>query len=324
MIRTSFTERFGIDHPVALAPMDIVAGGRLAAAVSAAGGLGIIGGGYGDPDWVEQAFQDAGNAPVGIGFITWSALKSEGLIDDVLSRSPKALMVSFGDAEPIIGKARQAGVPTLWQVQTLELARQALAAGTDVIVVQGQEGGGHGLSRGLTALLPAVRDIAGPDRIVLAAGGIADGRGLAAALMLGADGVLVGTRFWASREAVGPEAAKRRMVALGGDDTVRSKVFDVVRNVDWPAPYNGRVVRNAFLEKWHGDMDGLATRAEAERRRYAEADETDYETRVLIAGEALDLIHDIPPAGDIVRAISSAAEVLLSGAPRYVHTPAAR
>ena len=324
MIRTSFTERFGLDHPVALAPMDIVAGGALAAAVSAAGGLGIIGGGYGDPDWVEQAFQDAGNAPVGIGFITWSALKSEGLIDDVLSRSPKALMVSFGDAEPIIGKARQAGVPTLWQVQTFEQARQALASGTDVIVVQGQEGGGHGVSRGLTALLPAVRDIAGPDRIVLAAGGIADGRGLAAALMLGADGVLVGTRFWASREAVGPEAAKRRMVALGGDDTVRSKVFDVVRNVDWPAPYNGRVVRNAFLEKWHGDMDGLAARAEAERRRYAEADETDYETRVLIAGEALDLIHDIPPAGDIVRAISSAAEALLSGAPRYVHTPAAR
>ncbi|MEL6318726.1 MAG: nitronate monooxygenase, partial [Pseudomonadota bacterium] len=243
-IRTRFTERFDIAHPIMLAPMDLVSGGALAAAVSRAGGLGLIGGGYGEADWLERAFLDAGNERVGVGFITWSVAERPELIAAALARRPAALMVSFGDAEPLIEAARAAGTPTVWQVQRLSQARQALAAGVDVIVVQGQEAGGHGMDRGLTALLPAVRDLAGPEQILLAAGGLADGRGLAAALMLGADGVMMGTRFWASAEAAGSDAAKAGLVAAGGDDTLRTKVFDVARDVGWPWEFTGRVVEN--------------------------------------------------------------------------------
>ena len=314
MIKTRFTERFNVPHPVMLAPMDLVAGGRLAAAVSAAGGLGIIGGGYGDRQWLEQAFKAAGNQKVGVGFITWSLQQQPGLLDLVLAHKPAALMVSFGDASDAIAAARAQDIPTVWQVQRLEQARQALAAGADVIVVQGQEGGGHGMDRGLTALLPAVRDLASEEQIVLAAGGIADGRGLAAALMLGADGVMMGTRFWASTEADGTDAAKSQLVKLGGDDTVRTKVFDVARGRDWPWHFTGRVVANAFCRQWHDDIDGLQRDAPQQMQRYLSADEEDFSVRVTIAGESLDLVHDIEPAADIVHNTVSGAVRVMQGA----------
>jgi nitronate monooxygenase len=315
---TRFTRRFGVPHPVALAPMDKVSGGRLAAAVSQAGGLGLIGGGYGDPAWVEAAFEEAGDAPVGIGVITWSVARRPELIERILARRPKAVMVAFGDGGEIVAKARAAGVPTLWQVHRLAQAREALAAGVDALVVQGQEAGGHGMDRGLTALLPAVRDLAGPDLPILAAGGLADGRGLAAALMLGADGVLLGTRFWASEEAAGTAAAKAQLVARGGDETLRSKVFDVARDAPWPWEFTGRTLHNAFSQRWHRDVQGLAAAAATERARYDAADPDDFDTRVLIAGEALDLVHEIRPAGEILAQVVEEAAALLRGAGRHL------
>ncbi len=310
-IATRFTRRFGVPHPVALAPMDKVAGGRLAAAVARAGGLGLIGGGYGDPTWVEAAFAEAGDAPVGIGFIAWSVAERPELVAQSLARRPKALMVAFGDGGPLVEAARAAGVPTLWQVHRMEQAEAALAAEADCLVVQGQEAGGHGMDRGLTALLPGVRDLAGPELPVLAAGGLADGRGLAAALMLGADGVLLGTRFWASAEAAGSAVAKAALVARGGDETLRSKVFDVARNAAWPWEFTGRTVTNAFARRWHEDLEGLQRVLDAERARYDAADPDDFETRALIAGEALDLIHEIRPAGEIVAQVVDQAAALL-------------
>ncbi|MEM7269993.1 MAG: nitronate monooxygenase [Pseudomonadota bacterium] len=318
MLKTRFTERFGIDHPIALAPMDRVSGGALAAAVSGVGGLGLIGGGYGDAEHVEEAFAAAGNQSVGVGFITWSALRNLDAVEVALGRDPAALMVSFGDAEPLVEMAKAHDIPTIWQIQTLTQARQALAAGVDVIVVQGQEAGGHGMDRGLTALLPAVRDAAGPDAILLAAGGIADGRGLAAALMLGADGVLMGTRFWASEEAVGAASAKHAIAAAEGDRTIRSKVFDLARDVDWPWRFTGRVVGNDFSDRWHGDIDGLKADIEDQRVAYETSDPEDYATRVVIAGEAVDLISDVKPAAAIVADTVAEAEALLSGAANFL------
>ncbi|MEL7138231.1 MAG: nitronate monooxygenase [Pseudomonadota bacterium] len=317
-IKTRFTERFGINHPIMLAPMDQVSGGALAAAVSRAGGLGLIGGGYGDADWLDRAFRDAGNAAVGVGFITWSVLDRPALIEQALARQPKALMVSFGDAEPIVEAAQDAGIPTIWQVQRLSQAKQALAAGTDVIVVQGQEAGGHGMDRGLVSLLPAVRDLAGPDASILAAGGIADGRGLAAALMLGADGVMLGTRFWACEEALGSNAAKAELVTRTGDETVRSKVFDVARDARWPWEYTGRVVANAYCRDWHSRIDVFREAPEEGRARYAAAAEDDFSTRVTIAGEALDLIDRIEPAVEIVERVVAEAADALRTAPRIL------
>ncbi len=311
MLHTRFTKRFEVRHPILLAPMDMVAGGQLAAAVSAAGGLGIIGGGYGDADWLNTQFEAAGNQPVGVGFITWSLARQPELLDLCLERGPAALFFSFGDAEPFIAKAREAGIPTFWQVQRLEQVRQALAAGTDVIVVQGQEAGGHGMDRGLMSLLPATRDLAGDDQIIVAAGGIGDGRGLAASLMLGADAVMMGTRFWAATEASGPDEAKAKLVEAGGDDTLRTKVFDVVRDVDWPWHYTGRVLSNAFAERWHEDVRTLANAPDAERQRYDQTDETDFETRVVIGGEVVDLIDTVRPAADIVQeTVGTCAELL--------------
>lgn len=317
-IETAFTRKFDVKVPIVSAPMDLVSGGALAAAVSGAGGLGLIGGGYGKANWVDAQFREAGAQRVGIGFITWSVQRDPGVIDIALGHKPAAMMVSFGDGEDIVAKAKAAGVATMWQVQRLEQAAQAAEAGVDCIVVQGQEAGGHGMDRGLVSLLPSVRDLVGKDAVVLAAGGIADGRGLAAALMLGADGVMLGTRFWASAEALGSEAAKARLVSTKGDETVRSKVFDVLRDVDWPQNYTGRIVQNDVLRRWHGDLGGLSQNLGEERARYLASDEDDYSTRVLIAGEALDLVGSIEPAGDIVRRIDAEAQDILARAPGFL------
>ena len=321
IIKTRFTDRFAVAHPVMLAPMDKVAGGKLAGAVSQAGGLGLIGGGYGDAAWLERAFAEAGNAPVGVGFITWSVMRQPALIEQALAHRPAAFMVSFGDGEEAVAAARAASVPTIWQVHRLSQAEQALAAGVDVIVVQGQEAGGHGMDRGLTALLPAVRDLAGAQQIILAAGGLADGRGLAAALMLGADGVMLGTRFWASCEAEGSEAAKAALVRATGDQTLRSKVFDVARNADWPWHLTGRTVDNAFSRRWHDDLEGLRQSFESERARYDAADPDDYDIRVLIAGESLDLIREIAPAETIVTDVVRQAADLLGRSGSFLAEP---
>lgn len=318
LIDTPFTRRFGIRHPVMLAPMDKISDGNLAAEVSRAGGFGLIGAGYGDRNWITSAFSDAGDASVGIGIITWSLLKKPALLEQVLDLNPAALFVSFGDAEPIIEAARARGIPTIWQVQRLDQAEQALKAGTDILIAQGQEGGGHGMDRGLIALLPAVRDLAGGDQIVLAAGGIADGRGLAAALMLGADGIMMGTRFWASVEANGSARAKAALLKAGGDDTRRSSFFDVARGLDWPGAFTGRVVQNAFSRPWLDDPSTMATAARDIQRHYQAADPDDFSVRALIAGESLDLVHSVRPASDIVTGTVREAADLLSRAPSFL------
>ncbi len=317
-IKTRFTDRFGIPHPVALAPMDKVSGGKLAAAVTNAGGLGLLGGGYPDAEWLDAAFADAGNADVGVGFITWALHEAPEVLAQALQRKPKAVMVSFGDAEPFVEQARAAGVPALWQVQTLRQAEQALAAGAEVIVAQGQEAGGHGGGRGLATLVPAVRDLAGPEQIILAAGGVTDGRGLAAALMMGADGVLVGTRFYASEEAVASQAALAGLLAAGGDDTVRSNVFDVARGLPWPRTYTGRVVENDFLRDWIGDLSALEAVASQEQARYGSAALDDFSIRALIAGEGVDGVTSVEPAGNILTRLVDEAAGLLAAGPRWL------
>uniref|UniRef100_UPI002FC6ED15 nitronate monooxygenase n=1 Tax=Bosea sp. (in: a-proteobacteria) TaxID=1871050 RepID=UPI002FC6ED15 len=202
---TRLTERFGIEHPILSAPMALAAGGALAAAVTRAGGLGLIGGGYGDGDWLRTQYAAAGNTRTGCGFITWSLAKQPQLLGEVLAHRPAALMLSFGDPAPFAGEIAAAGIPLICQCQSVAHVRAALAAGASVIVAQGTEAGGHGHARATLPFVPEVADLLAresPETLLLAAGGIADGRGLAAALMLGADGVLVGTRFWASREAL--------------------------------------------------------------------------------------------------------------------------
>jgi len=315
-IRTRLTEKLGIVHPVILAPMGSASGGALARAVSEAGGLGLIGMGYGNPDWLEREFLLAGNARVGCGFITWSLAQRSHLLDRALDHKPAAVMLSFGDPRPFAPAIKRAGAVLICQVQTVAQAAEAVGAGADVIVAQGTEAGGHGASRSTLALVPAVVDAVherNEQAMVVAAGGIADGRGLAAALMLGADGVLVGTRFLASNEALTSAPAKARILAARGDDTVRTRIFDIARRIDWPTVYTGRALQNDFSRQWHGREAELERALPNEGPRYARAAEAnDVDTAVVFAGEAVDLVHRIEPARDIVSGIVRDAEAALA------------
>ena len=310
--RNRVTALLGIEHPVLLAPMDLVSGGRLAAAVSQAGGLGLIGAGYGEGDWLEQAFDHAGNARIGCGFITWSMARKPGLLDRALARRPAAVMLSFGDPRPFAASIRDAGAALLCQVQTPRQAAEAVEAGAAALVVQGTEAGGHGQSLPLLTLLPAIAE-AHPAMPLIAAGGIADGRGMAAAMMLGAEGVLMGTRFYATEEAEAHPEAKRRVVAAGPGDSVRSIVFDLARRTEWPAEYTGRVLRNRHTERWLGQEAALRAAQEEVAEDYAAARARgDFDIAAVIAGEAAALIHDIPPAGEVVERIVAEAEAALA------------
>lgn len=315
-LRTRLTEKLRIKHPVLLAPMGTVAGGRLAGAVSEAGGLGLIGGGYGDKDWLEREFAAAGNRRIGCGLITWSLAKKPDLLDVVLARRPAAVMLSFGDPRPFANRIKAQAAVLICQVQSRDHALQALDAGAEIIVAQGTEAGGHGSSRAALPLVPAIADLVArraPEAMVVAAGGIADGRGLAAALALGADGVLVGTRFYASVESLGHDRAKARIVAASGEDTLRTSVFDTVRGYDWPDGFTGRALRNDLTARWHGRETELAGMIDSEMARYREAAaQGDLNTTVIFAGEGADLIGDIPSAGEIVTRLVSEAERALT------------
>ena len=312
--RTALTDLFGIRHPVLLAPMGSVSGGALAAAVSRAGGLGLIGAGYDDAPWIEREFAAAEGAAVGIGFITWHLAQYTDRLQVALARKPAAVMLSFGDPAPFVPSIRKAGAKLILQVQTLADAHAAVALGAEVVVAQGAEAGGHGAKRATLPLVPAVVDAIAP-RPVAAAGGIADGRGLAAALVLGAAGALVGTRFYASREALGPPAAKARLVEGDGDATLRTTVFDLVRRLDWPARFTGRALANRLSERWHGREAALQAQIAEQHERYrAAAEAWDVSTAVVWASEAVDLIRDLPPAAEIVaRMVSEAVAALERG-----------
>lgn len=316
---TRLTERFGLTHPVLSAPMALAAGGALAAAVTRAGGLGLVGAGYGDADWIEREFAAAGNTKVGCGFITWSLAKRPDLLGRVLAHRPAALMLSFGDPEPFAAEIAAADVPLICQCQTLDHARQALAAGAAIVVAQGAEAGGHGQRRGTLPFVPEAADLIAresPDTLLLAAGGIADGRGLAASLMLGADGVLVGTRFWASREALVHPNHQAAAVAATGDQTLRSSLPDIARELDWPKPFDIRTADNAFTRRWAGREAELKAAIPQEGAGYRAAFAAgDPENAAVIFGEAAGLIADVPPAGEILeRMVAQAAGLLGAGA----------
>ncbi len=298
--------------------MAFAAGGRLAAGISEAGGLGLIGGGYGDADWLAKEFAAVDGRPVGCGFITWSLATKPALLDLVLANKPKAVLLSFGDPAPFAARIRNRGVTLICQIQTRRDAERALDCGAEVIVAQGSEAGGHGEKRGTFGLVPEVADLiakSSPDALLCAAGGVGDGRGLAAALLLGADGVMVGSRFWASEEANVSRRMHDAALAANGDATIRSQVMDLARKLAWPSRYTARVLRNEFIARWHGREAELvavaADEAEKYRRAWAEGDPDKSNTFV---GEAVGLIDDIVPVATIIdRMVRRASDLLSSG-----------
>jgi nitronate monooxygenase len=311
---TGFTRLFGVAHPIALAPMGGTAGGALAAAVSNGGGLGLLGGGGGDEVWLarELPLVAAGTSrPWGVGFQSWSA--SVAAVERALEHRPAAVMLSFGDPRPLAAPVQRAGVKLILQVTDLEEARQAIDLRADVIVAQGGEAGGHS-GRGWATLpfVPAVTDLAGPVP-VLAAGGIADGRGLAAVLALGAAGALIGSRFQATAEALADPAVKKAIVEGGGEDTEVSRVLDIPRGAPWPARYPARTLGHPYLEEWRGREDELAADAGA-RQAFRDGVASGVLPPPMWASQAIGLIADLPPAADLVAALATQAQEALARA----------
>jgi nitronate monooxygenase len=312
-LQTAFTELMGVRHPIALAPMSGTAGGALAAAVSNGGGLGLVGGGRESTDWVERELKivtEHTSQPWGIGFLSWAA--DVETVERALAYAPGAVMLSFGDPEPFAAAVHASSARLIVQVTNLEEARRALDVGADVIVAQGTEAGGHGGMRSTFPFVPAVVDRVRPTP-VLAAGGIADGRGLAAALALGGCGALVGTRFEASDEALVDAASVKAILNGEGEDTERSRVLDIARGSAWPARYTGRTLRNAFLEEWRDRPDELASDTAAQEGYRRASARGDMDAVAVWAGEAIDLITETQSAGDIVAAMVERAEDTIRG-----------
>lgn len=300
--------------------MDGIAGGELAAAVGRAGGLGMIGGGYGDATWLKREFARAEGAPVGCGFITWSLRRQPELLDIALSHRPVAVMLSFGDPSLFAGTVKASGAPLLCQIQDVEQARRALDAGADVLVAQGSEAGGHGFgARTTLTLVPEIVDLvaaSGAHVPVLAAGGIGDGRGLAAALMLGASGVLAGTRFYAAAEALSTTEARQRLVSATGDGTCRTTVYDLVRGYDWPAGHTMSVLANEFTARWHGAEADLRDHLDDVAPEFRQAVAArDYDTANVTVGQAAGVISAVVSAADIVTSMAEQAESALGSQP---------
>jgi nitronate monooxygenase len=314
MLTTPLCALLGIEHPVLNAPMGGTATADLAAAVSLAGGFGMLGGtSAGGPDWLREqirAVRARTDRPFGVGFISsFSGL--EDLVQVALDERVAAINHSFADPTPWVAPAHARGVRVFTQVQTVAQAIRAARAGVDVIIAQGTEAGGHTGQAGTLALVPAVVD-AVRDIPVVAAGGIADGRGLAAVLLLGATGCWLGTRFVASEEWGGGDWEQQAVLAATADDTVRTSVFDHVRGAPFPEGIADRVLRNAFTTEWDGRTDDIAERLPELRRELEAAAQRHDSSRVDIsAGVAVGLVQSLEPAGTIVRHIVEEAERVL-------------
>src|SRR5579859_7639903 len=306
-IKTRLTERWGITHPIVCAPMALVAGGELAAAVTRAGGLGIVGGGYagalgGEPDLdAELVRAKEKGGKFGVGFITWALERSPKTLTAALKHSPYCVFLSFGDARPFAQEIREARAKLICQVQFLAQIEMGLEAGADAIVAQGTEAGGHGATRATLPFVPEAADYLkkhSPE-----------------ALLLGADGVVMGTRFWASTEAMTPKSHTDKAIAGTGDGTVRTKALDALRGTPWPREYSFRFMKNKLSEAW-AEREGEAFTAFGSLAvKYAEARaKNDTDTMAVCGGEAIGLVKDRPSAEAIVKEIvQHAAEVLRKG-----------
>jgi nitronate monooxygenase len=309
MLRTRFTERFGVELPLMSAPMAMHSGGTLAGAVSAAGALGSFGGIHrsGDPAWIAEQVaivRAATDAPFGIGFITPFLRFAERMLDASLEAGADVIALSFSDPAPWIPRIKDAGRRTVCQVQTMEDADLAVAAGADALVAQGNEAGGHTGTMGLLPFLAAVTR-RHPDVPVLAAGGIADGRTLAAALVAGADGAWLGTALLATPEAIEIDAEhKQAIVDSDGGDTVFTRAYDIASGLPWPGTIGERVRRDAFTDEW-------AEREHALREQRADVTRPDE----VIYGQSAAFVDAVRPAGDVVRAIVDDAEAILRSRP---------
>lgn len=325
-VQTWFTRRFGLLQPVVGAPMAGVSGGALAGAISAAGGLGMIGVGPASTgEWIrEQADTAAATGqPYGIGLMAWALPGRPDQLAAVLELAPPLVSVSFGDVTPYVAPLRDAGVTVAVQAGTVRDAVVARASGADVIVARGSEGGGHGRNAvGTLPLLQAVLDAV--DIPVLAGGGVSGPRGLAAVLAAGACGAWVGTAFLACVEATNSARMRQRLVESDETATAYGRVFDVASGAGWPQEFGGRALRNAFYERWSGSEDALSSDASAieQYRRSRELDDLD--TAAVYAGQGVGALVAERSVREVMDDFAGAEQLLRAASPSGEAAPSER
>ncbi len=310
--------------PLVQAPMAGVSGGALAGAVSAAGALGFIGvNNSASGSWVAEqaAVAAATGRPFGIGLMAWPLDEHSDQLAAAVAARPSLVSVSFGPYAEHVAVLRGQGITTATQVGTVADARKALAAGVDVLVARGGEGGGHG--RDEVATLPLLQQILdvvqveAPDVPVLAAGGIASARGLAAALAAGADGVWVGTAFMLCEEASTPPGARQRLMAASAEDTRYSAAFDRAQRLGWPVEFAGRHLRSAFTDLWPGTAEGAATDDDAFAAVAAARAAGEGDALPIYAGQGVGALARERPAAEVVADFAAAGALLGEAAQRW-------
>jgi nitronate monooxygenase len=303
--------------PVVQAPMAGVSGGRLAAAVTRAGGLGTIGvAPASSTDWLREQHETASVAgDVGIGLMAWVLETRPELLETCVELAPALVSVSFGRFERFLDPLRAAGCAVTTQVGTLDEARRALDAGVDLLVVRGSEAGGHG--RDAVATLPLLQDVLDvADVPVLAAGGVSGPRGVAAVLAAGAAGVWAGTAFLLCAEALTAPAVRDRLRAAGAETTVYSSVFDRGQRLDWPPEYGGRHLRSAFTDGWAARVDEIASDDEAFAR--IEVDRaTGGDAAPVYVGQGVGALDGEPSAAEVVAHLGAGVDLLARAAERH-------
>jgi len=315
VIKTRLTELLGIRHPIVLGGMARATSADLVAAVSAAGGLGTLGVSAMTPDEIRTAVErirSRTDRPFGLNVLLF--LVSEAQVDAALAARPRVVASAWRrpeyDLRAFGERVHAIGALHMHQADTLDEAKRAAEAGVDVVVAQGTEGGGH---VGVMATLPLARMVirALPNTPIGVAGGIADSAGVAAALVLGADGVLLGTRFLATNEAPFPDGYKRAIVESDGHNTLITEIPDIAAGQVWPGAY-ARVLRNAFIEEWLG-REGELRRHLNEVRQSLQAARAggDAQHGTLLMGEDAGLIDSIEPAGALVERLATEAEAIL-------------
>lgn len=319
MISSPLTRWFDLSTPIIGAPMAGVAGGELARAVSAGGGLGMIGAGNATTAeflTAQCALPAADLLPFGVGLMAWALPDQPELLAATIAAQPSLVSVSFGDPGPWVGPLHDAGIAVAAQVNRTSDIHRALEAGVDVLVAQGTEAGGH---TGQRALLPLLQEaLALTERPVVAAGGIATGRAMAAALVAGAAGVWLGTALLACPEGLNSPAARALVRSASGDDTVLTRAFDVAQRTPWPPRWPGRALQNEFSRAWHGREEELLGDEEASRRVIAARVSGDLAQAPVYAGEAVGLVTEERSATDVVTALTADAEKALRGSARLV------
>jgi nitronate monooxygenase/enoyl-[acyl-carrier protein] reductase II len=315
MLRTPFCTLFGIEHPIVQAAIYPAISPELVAAVCNAGGLGSLGAVFTSPDRLASQVvrvRQLTDRP----FVVNHVLPQ--LDQDTFSRTldlrPAAISLALGEpTAEVVDRAHAAGIRVIHQVHTVGQAERAATVGVDAIIAQGSEAGGMGLAHGPTTfvLVPQVVDAVSPIP-VLAAGGIGDGRGLAAALVLGAQGVNVGTRFLASNEASAPAAWKALVIDTESEEVIRFASWSSILPLTSPPAYPvvPNVIPTPFTERWRDRPDEAKAQAESLRGEIMTALREGRNNEVApFAGQTAGLIHEVRPAADIVQDMVAEAEV---------------